>query len=167
MVDGHRLVHVSSSLFPSFFRCILCVRQVLLTMFLIFLIIYNRYPVVYIFPMMGISGSNAIVGIQLGYSVSDIISKCGVGLVRVNDRSFALAFVNIFVFIWLFSHATVFWRKWLYIRSCSHFLSILSLISTFCPEQIVDLPNHHREVSCAQEWKRRNSSPLVGHWLSW
>jgi len=30
--------------------------------------------------MMGISGSNAIVGIQLGYSISDIISKCGVGL---------------------------------------------------------------------------------------
>lgn len=39
------------------------------------------YPVVYIFPMMGITGTNAVVGIQLGYSVSDIISKCGVGLV--------------------------------------------------------------------------------------
>merc|ERR1719401_1314965 len=39
------------------------------------------YPVVYIFPMMGIEGTNAVVGIQLGYSVSDIISKCGVGLV--------------------------------------------------------------------------------------
>merc|ERR1712238_458055 len=39
------------------------------------------YPVVYIFPMMGITGANAVVGIQLGYSVSDFISKCGVGLV--------------------------------------------------------------------------------------
>jgi len=39
------------------------------------------YPVVYIFPMMGITGANAVVGIQLGYSISDIISKCGVGLV--------------------------------------------------------------------------------------
>jgi len=38
------------------------------------------YPVVYVFPMMGITGTNAIVGIQLGYSASDIISKCGVGL---------------------------------------------------------------------------------------
>jgi len=38
------------------------------------------YPVVYIFPMMGISGSNVVVMIQLGYSVSDIVSKCGVGL---------------------------------------------------------------------------------------
>jgi len=38
------------------------------------------YPVVYIFPMMGITGSNVVVAIQLGYSVSDIISKCAVGL---------------------------------------------------------------------------------------
>jgi len=38
------------------------------------------YPVVYVFPMMGISGSSIVVYIQLGYSVSDIISKCGVGL---------------------------------------------------------------------------------------
>merc|ERR1712024_88107 len=39
------------------------------------------YPVVYLFPMLGISASNAVVSIQLGYCVSDIISKCGVGLV--------------------------------------------------------------------------------------
>jgi len=39
------------------------------------------YPVVYLFPMMGISAANAVVSIQLGYCVSDIISKCGVGLV--------------------------------------------------------------------------------------
>jgi len=38
------------------------------------------YPIVYLFPMFGIEGANATVGIQLGYSVSDIISKCGVGL---------------------------------------------------------------------------------------
>jgi len=37
------------------------------------------YPIVYIIPMMGVSGSNAVVGIQIGYCVSDIISKCGVG----------------------------------------------------------------------------------------
>merc|ERR1712107_913176 len=39
------------------------------------------YPIVYLFPMFGITGSMAVVGIQIGYSVSDIISKCGVGLV--------------------------------------------------------------------------------------
>merc|ERR1712157_598127 len=39
------------------------------------------YPVVYLFPMHGIAASNAVVAIQVGYCVSDIISKCGVGLV--------------------------------------------------------------------------------------
>jgi len=39
------------------------------------------YPVVYVFPMMGFSGSHAVVAIQVGYCVSDIISKCGVGLI--------------------------------------------------------------------------------------
>merc|ERR1712159_484330 len=39
------------------------------------------YPVVYLFPMLGIEAATAAVSIQLGYCVSDIISKCGVGLV--------------------------------------------------------------------------------------
>merc|ERR1711988_1400865 len=39
------------------------------------------YPAVYLFPMLGISASSAVVSVQLGYCVSDIISKCGVGLV--------------------------------------------------------------------------------------
>merc|ERR1712107_765066 len=39
------------------------------------------YPVVYYFPMLGINAASAVVSIQLGYSVSDIISKCGVGIV--------------------------------------------------------------------------------------
>jgi bacteriorhodopsin len=39
------------------------------------------YPVVYLFPMLGIEAASAVVSIQLGYCVSDIISKCGVGLV--------------------------------------------------------------------------------------
>merc|ERR1712195_452748 len=39
------------------------------------------YPVVYIFPMLGFSGAQAVVNIQVGYCVSDIISKCGVGLI--------------------------------------------------------------------------------------
>merc|ERR1719499_362292 len=38
------------------------------------------YPVVYLFPMLGITASHAVVGIQVGYCCSDIISKCGVGL---------------------------------------------------------------------------------------
>merc|ERR1711865_293818 len=39
------------------------------------------YPVVYLFPMMGINAAHAVVGIQVGYCCSDIISKCGVGIV--------------------------------------------------------------------------------------
>merc|ERR1719335_56488 len=39
------------------------------------------YPVVYLFPMFGINAAHAVMGIQIGYCVSDIISKCGVGLV--------------------------------------------------------------------------------------
>jgi bacteriorhodopsin len=42
------------------------------------------YPVVYVFPMFGFNGPNAVVAIQLGYCVSDIISKCGVGFLIYN-----------------------------------------------------------------------------------
>ena len=38
------------------------------------------YPIVYLFPMLGINAAHAVVGIQIGYCASDIISKCGVGL---------------------------------------------------------------------------------------
>merc|ERR1712151_1428820 len=38
------------------------------------------YPTVYLFPMLGINAATAVVSIQLGYCVSDITSKCGVGL---------------------------------------------------------------------------------------
>mgnify|MGYP005857827869 CR=1 FL=1 len=30
--------------------------------------------------MLGVTGSSAVVAIQIGYSISDIIAKCGVGL---------------------------------------------------------------------------------------
>jgi len=39
------------------------------------------YPVVYLFPMFGINAAQAVISIQMGYCVSDVISKCGVGLV--------------------------------------------------------------------------------------
>ena len=42
------------------------------------------YPVVYVFPMLGLSGADAIVAIQCGYCASDIIAKCGVGLIIYN-----------------------------------------------------------------------------------
>jgi len=50
------------------------------------------YPVVYILPMLGLKGASAVVGVQVGYCVSDIISKCGVGLIiyRVTAAKSAL-----------------------------------------------------------------------------
>merc|ERR1739845_207782 len=42
------------------------------------------YPIVYLLPFMGVSGANAVVGIQLGYCASDVISKCGVGFLIYN-----------------------------------------------------------------------------------
>merc|ERR1712213_307777 len=39
------------------------------------------YPIVYLFPMLGINAATSVVSIQMGYCASDIISKCGVGLV--------------------------------------------------------------------------------------
>jgi bacteriorhodopsin len=47
---------------------------------LVTVISWCTYPVVYIFPMMGITGASAVVAIQVGYCASDIISKCGLGL---------------------------------------------------------------------------------------
>jgi len=42
------------------------------------------YPVVYLLPMLGIRQSKAMVYVNFGYSVSDIISKCGVGILIYN-----------------------------------------------------------------------------------
>merc|ERR1712028_70720 len=39
------------------------------------------YPVVYLFPMLGINAATSVVSIQIGYCASDIISKCGVGII--------------------------------------------------------------------------------------
>jgi len=48
---------------------------------IITVISWCTYPVVYLLPMLGISAGEAVVSIQIGYCASDIISKCGVGLV--------------------------------------------------------------------------------------
>merc|ERR1712072_606020 len=38
-------------------------------------------PIVYLFPMIMQNGGSIVVAIQIGYCASDIISKCGVGIV--------------------------------------------------------------------------------------
>jgi len=47
---------------------------------LVTVVSWCTYPVVYLFPMLGVNAAHAVVGIQIGYCASDIISKCGVGL---------------------------------------------------------------------------------------
>jgi bacteriorhodopsin len=45
------------------------------------IISWTTYPVVYILPMIGFDTANsALVGIQVGYSISDFVAKCVVGL---------------------------------------------------------------------------------------
>jgi bacteriorhodopsin len=56
------------------------VKQKIQSAQLITVISWCTYPVVYLFPMLGITADAAVVSIQIGYCASDIISKCGVGL---------------------------------------------------------------------------------------
>ena len=44
------------------------------------------YPIVYIIPMLGATGSGAVVGIQIGYCISDIGVRMHVG-VRAGARA--------------------------------------------------------------------------------
>lgn len=38
------------------------------------------YPIVYLFPLVGLSGAAANVGVQVGYSVADVLAKAGFGV---------------------------------------------------------------------------------------
>ena len=38
------------------------------------------YPIVFVFPMIGFSGSTAETAVQIGYTVADIVSKVGLGM---------------------------------------------------------------------------------------
>merc|ERR1739847_235681 len=57
------------------------VARKILTAQVMTVISWCTYPIVYLFPMFGIAASTSVVSIQIGYCVSDIVSKCGVGLV--------------------------------------------------------------------------------------
>lgn len=48
---------------------------------LLILISWSFYPVAYMLPMLGFGAPGSInVGLQVGYSMADIIAKCGLGL---------------------------------------------------------------------------------------
>ncbi len=39
------------------------------------------YPIVFVLPMIGMSGASATVGVQVGYSIADVLAKAAFGLV--------------------------------------------------------------------------------------
>ena len=41
---------------------------------------WGFYPIAYLMPLLGVSGSNAMVSLQVGYSLADILAKCGYGV---------------------------------------------------------------------------------------
>ena len=74
------------------------VRKTISLLRLLLLATWGVYPIAYLLPGIGIEGSDAWVGLQIGYSVADILAKCLYGLViyRIarmksfaDDQSFA------------------------------------------------------------------------------
>ncbi len=47
---------------------------------LLLLATWGFYPIVYLLPMLGIGGAGALVGVQIGYAIADVLAKCGYGL---------------------------------------------------------------------------------------
>ena len=47
---------------------------------LLLLFAWGFYPIVYCFPFLGISGTSALVGVNVGYAVADIVAKAGWGV---------------------------------------------------------------------------------------
>ncbi|MFN8686952.1 MAG: bacteriorhodopsin [Acidobacteriota bacterium] len=44
------------------------------------LITWSFYPIVFVLPMLGISGPEATTAVQVGYTIADILAKAGFGL---------------------------------------------------------------------------------------
>ncbi len=45
------------------------------------LVAWSFYPIVFIFPMIGLTGGNAETAVQVGYSVADVVAKAVFGVV--------------------------------------------------------------------------------------
>jgi len=41
---------------------------------------WGFYPIAFLMPVVGLSGGDSIIGIQVGYSIADILAKCGYGV---------------------------------------------------------------------------------------
>lgn len=47
---------------------------------LLLLATWGFYPIVYLLPILGISGAGALVAVQVGYAIADVLAKCGYGV---------------------------------------------------------------------------------------
>lgn len=47
---------------------------------LLLLATWGFYPIVYLLPIVGITGANAIIAVQVGYCIADVAAKAGYGL---------------------------------------------------------------------------------------
>ncbi|GAB4512873.1 MAG: bacteriorhodopsin-like [Anaerolineae bacterium] len=47
---------------------------------LLLLATWGFYPIVYMLPFLDISGAGALVGVQVGYAIADVLAKCGYGV---------------------------------------------------------------------------------------
>merc|ERR1712086_671677 len=56
------------------------VRDLISNVRYVTIISWLTYPIVFVLPMLGLKPSASEIGIQVGYSFSDVISKCIVGL---------------------------------------------------------------------------------------
>ncbi len=45
---------------------------------------WSFYPVVFIFPMIGFTGSAAVAGVQVGYTIADVVAKALFGILIFN-----------------------------------------------------------------------------------
>jgi bacteriorhodopsin len=47
---------------------------------LLLLLSWGVYPIAYLLPMVGITGTSATIGVQLGYTIADVLAKPVFGL---------------------------------------------------------------------------------------
>jgi len=47
---------------------------------LLLLATWGFYPIAYLLPQLGIGGQNALIGVQVGYTIADVAAKCGYGI---------------------------------------------------------------------------------------
>jgi bacteriorhodopsin len=55
------------------------VKKLLFDTRLVLLATWGFYPIAYLMPQLGVEAGSATVALQVGYSIADILAKCGYG----------------------------------------------------------------------------------------